>query len=256
MRTRYDVCMDGHPLDALDPCVYVLDVQESQPSMDVTEAKRAWGDGSRVVRSVRESLTVRVSVAIRETDVTRRREVIQRMAAWASGQYMTLGDRPGQRLRVMCTAYPAVTSALKWTQEVMMVFTAYAMPYWEAEQPTRSTFTGTVGNAAIRPMGTAPCYLEADVANAGSAAMTILSLSKAGQKLSFSGLSVAPGKVLRLFYDENWLFRAEVDGASVLSKRTADSADDLMLAPGISMTVTIGANVPVSVTLKARGLWL
>ena len=74
--------------------------------------------------------------------------------------------------------------------------------------------------------------------------------------MAFSGLSLGAGKTLKIYYDENWILRAEVDGASVLAKRTADSADDLILPPGKATTVTIEASHAVSVTLKARGLWL
>ena len=251
MRTRYDVYMDNLPLSAVDPSIYVTDVQETQPSYDTTAMDRARGDGARVTRRVRDSLQVRVYFAVRETDVDRRRDIIQHAAAWAmGGRYLSLGDRPGQRLRVVCDTLPSVTSALRWTQDLIMVFTAYAMPYWEADTPIRASFTGKSGTAAIRQAGTAPCFLEADIAN------TSLSLTADGQKMAFSGLALGAGKTLTICYDENWILRAEVDGASVLALRTADSADDLILQPGKATTVTIEASHAVSVTLKARGLWL
>ena len=183
--------------------------------------------------------------------------MIQRAAAWAmGGRYLSIGDRPGQRLRVVCDTLPSVTSALRWTQDLIMVFTAYAMPYWEADTPIRASFTGTSGTAAIRQAGTAPCFLEADIANTSGATLTSLSLTADGQKMAFSGLALGAGKTLKICYDENWILRAEVDGASVLAQRTADSADDLILQPGKATTVTIAASDAVSVTLKARGLWL
>ena len=257
MRTRYDVYMDNLPLDAVDPAIYVTDVQETPVSYDATTLQRAKGDGLRVLRRLRDSKQVRVSFMVRETDVDRRRDMIQRAAAWAmGGRYLSLGDRPGQRLRVVCDTLPSVTSALRWTQDLIMVFTAYAMPYWEADTPIRASFTGKSGTAAIRQAGTAPCFLEADIANTSGATLTSLSLTADGQKMAFSGLALGAGKTLKIYYDENWILRAEVDGASVLAQRTEDSADDLILPPGRSTTVTIEASHAVSVTLKARGLWL
>ena len=257
MRTRYDVYMDNMPLSAVDPAIYVTDVQETQPAYDTTAMARARGDGARVTRRVRDSLQVRVYFAVRETDIDRRRDIIQRAAAWAmGGRYLSIGDRPGQRLRVVCDTLPSVTSALRWTQDLIMVFTAYAMPYWEADTPIRASFTGTSGTATIRQAGTAPCFLEAEISNTSGATLTSLSLTADGQKMAFEGLSLGAGKTLKIYYDENWILRAEVDGASVLAQRTADSADDLVLQPGKSTTVTIAASHAVSVTLKARGLWL
>ena len=257
MRTRYDVYMDNLPLDAVDPAIYVTDVQETPVSYDATTLQRAKGDGLRVLRRLRDSKQVRVSFMVRETDVDRRRDMIQRAAAWAmGGRYLSLGDRPGQRLRVVCDTLPSVTSALRWTQDLIMVFTAYAMPYWEADTPIRASFTGKSGTAAIRQAGTATCFLEADIANTSGATLTSLSLTAGGQKMAFSGLALGAGKTLKIYYDENWILRAEVDGASVLAQRTEDSADDLILPPGRSTTVTIEASHAVSVTLKARGLWL
>ena len=257
MRTRYDVYMDNLPLSAVDPAIYVTDVQETQPAYDTTAMARARGDGARVTRRVRDSLQVRVYFAVRETDVGRRRDIIQRAAAWAmGGRYLSLGDRPGQRLRVVCDTLPSVTSALRWTQDLIMVFTAYAMPYWEADTPIRASFTGKSGTATIRHAGTAPCFLEAEISNTSGSTLTSLSLTADGQKMAFSGLALGTGKTMKIYYDENWILRAEVDGASVLNRRTADSADDLMLPPGKATTVTIAADKAVSVTLKARGLWL
>ena len=257
MRTRYDVYMDNLPLDAVDPAIYVTDVQETPVSYDATTLKRAKGDGLRVLRRLRDSKQVRVSFMVRETDVDRRRDMIQRAAAWAmGGRYLSLGDRPGQRLRVVCDTLPSVTSALRWTQDLIMVFTAYAMPYWEADTPIRASFTGKSGTASIRQAGTASCFLEADIANTSGATLTSLSMTADGQKMAFSGLALGAGKTLKIYYDENWILRAEVDGASVLAQRTEDSADDLILPPGRSTTVTIEASHAVSVTLKARGLWL
>ena len=257
MRTRYDVYMDNLPLDAVDPAIYVTDVQETPVSYDATTLQRAKGDGLRVLRRLRDSKQVRVSFMVRETDVDRRRDMIQRAAAWAmGGRYLSLGDRPGQRLRVVCDTLPSVTSALRWTQDLIMVFTAYAMPYWEADTPIRASFTGKSGTASIRQAGTASCFLEADIANTSGATLTSLSMTADGQKMAFSGLALGAGKTLKIYYDENWILRAEVDGASVLAQRTEDSADDLILQPGRSTNVSIAADKAVSVTLKARGLWL
>lgn len=257
MRTRYDVYMDGLPLDAIDPAIYVTDVQETPASYDATTLQRAKGDGLRVLRRLRDSLQVRVAFMVRETDVGRRRDIVQRVAAWAmGGKYLSLGDRPGQRLRVLCETLPGITSALKWTQELTMVFTAYAMPYWEADMPIRASFTGTSGTAVIRNAGTAPCFLEAEISNTSGSTLTSLSLTADGQTMAFTGMALGAGKTLKIFYDDKWILRAEVDGASVLSKRTSGSDDDLILQPGKATTVSIAADKAVSVTLKARGLWL
>lgn len=257
MRTRYDVLMDHQPLYAIDPSIYVTDVQESQVTYDATTAAKARRDGVHVLRRTRDSLQVRVSFAVRETDVGRRREIVQRVAAWAmSGKYLSLGDRPGQRLRVLCETLPTIISALKWTQDLVMVFTAYAMPYWEEEHPLLSSFAGTSGSAMIRQIGTAPCYLEADVINTSGDVLNSLSITADGKTMAFTELALPSGKTMKVYYDDNWLLRAEADGASALSKRTDTSADDLILQPGASTTVTIAANKAVKVTLKARGLWL
>ena len=137
-----------------------------------------------------------------------------------------------------------------------MTFTAYAMPYWEADMPIRAVFSGTGGTAVIRNAGTAPCFLEAEISNTSGSTLTSMSMTADGQTMAFTGMALGAGKTLKIFYDDKWLLRAEVDGASVLNRRTADSADDLILQPCKSTTVTIAADKAVSVTLKARGLWL
>ena len=65
MQTRYEVKMNGAALSALDESIYITDIQEEAPRMEVTTIGRAGMDGQTMTAENRLSLSVRVTFAIR-----------------------------------------------------------------------------------------------------------------------------------------------------------------------------------------------
>jgi len=80
MTTRYGCSLNGLALHDLDDSIYVLDIVESPPAVRLETAARPAGGGSHVLGMARQSLSVRVSFAIREYDVARRKAVCSQVA--------------------------------------------------------------------------------------------------------------------------------------------------------------------------------
>lgn len=261
MVTRYSAWLNGIGLQDFDERVVITDIVESVPALEMNAIRNGAHDGQRVLRQYRASLEVTIRFSVEEYDTARRKDICSRIAVWAmGGGWLTISDRPDQRLRVVCTRPPVVASAQKWLDGFEAVFTAYAVPYW---QDNTRQFLGLLCKSGvkltdgIRPRGDAgKAYVEVD-AQVTAGTMTAIDIRVGDTRFVLKGLSVTTGQTLRIFYDDLWNLCIEADGVSVYGSRTASSSDDLLAVTGKGNTVevlTTGADV--NVRIKPRGLYL
>ena len=256
MITRYRAWMDGRPLDGVDDAVCILDIIENAPMYQLTTAAPARGEGLQVTRHSRQSLSVTIALAIREKDVARRKEIAGRVNAWAQGAYLSINDRPGQRLAARVTLPLAVTSALKWTDTLRLTFTAYESPWWEAAFPDSARLAeGKTGIGALPltgDLGDARVEVHAEA----MAACNHLTLICGRTQLRFEGLNMAGQETLHVRY-KNGVQRITITGPggerSALAMRTTDSDDDLLAASGGVTAVSYVADGSMRVVFSGRG---
>ena len=252
MITRYNCAIDGQGLQDIDPAICVVDIREDAPETRAVTAGGI-GDGQRVLRMQRAHLRVSVSFEVHAYDPARRKAVAMKACQWARDGWLTLSDRPGQRLRVRCDALPAVGSALRWTDALTIRFVAYELPYWQEIHPAQAAFSGRSGSVSLAPAGTWDCCLEAEITAMGK--VDTLTLSVNGGQWSLVGLGMRAGDVLSIGYDEARRQFMRVGERSVLGCRSAASVDDLLLTARKPNTVGISADGQVSAVVKGRGLW-
>lgn len=259
MIMRYRCAIDGKELDAIDESIYITDIRETAPKMRTESVLNAIYSGTRITRRTRQSLSVKISFAIRERDVFQRQRIMQQINAWAKEGYLTLSTRPGQRLRVIPEALPATDSALRWWDTLTMDFAAYALPYWQDQIPTSAVLSGTEGTKTVFVPGDAweeeDVFVEADVTNKGSASMNALTLTAGDTYFRFASLNLPPGKTLNITYEDDGILRILTDGASALAKRLPESSDDLRLPIGKSGALSVSADQSVSMTYRFRGVY-
>lgn len=247
--------MNGMGLQDIDPAIYIIDIQEAAPKMRSAMVDNALYDGMRLTRMQRQSLAVTVAFEVHEYDTARRKAVAEKACEWARDGWLTINDRPDQRLWVVCDKLPVVTSALKWTDRLIIGFTAYDFPFWEEQYPVTATFSGDNGGVIIVPTGNRACCLEAEITATGGTVNNLV-LSVGGRSIAFAALGLAGGQTLSIGYDdERHLQYMRIGDASVLSRRTPESADDLLLQAKEHNAVAIAANAPVRATIRARGVW-
>ena len=249
--TRYDCALDGVPLREVSDAICITDISEQEPEEELTVIPWTVRMGSSRVRRKRNSLTVVISFVITAQDVPKRKAVCQAAQAWArSGASLTINDRPGQRLSVVCEELPRLLSAQNWQHVIQMQFTAYALPYWE---DTDATAVTTSNSATMFVPGNAENTLaNVRVVNNGSSAVTAVTVTAGGSKMTFSGISLPVGAALEIGHTEDGLLYARIGETSVLSKRTADSSDDLLVPCGENFPVSVSTG---SATFRARGLY-
>lgn len=245
--------LNGVELYSLSDRIYIQEITE-KPMLRTDTAPRAHYGLTASGFLQHESMTVEIAFMIKERSPAYRAEILQRINGWATEGYLTVGHRPGQRMYARCTDLP-VAKTFRWTEEMSIVFTAYNEACWEDAEPLAQTVTDETNAAlaAFRARGTMPCFLEADIVNTSGETLTEITLSANGDTIALTGLSVADGKTVSLFYDEEHYMIIQADGQDVLDKRTG--ADDLMLNPGDGNQVSCVTDVACDTTFKARGMY-
>ena len=173
------------------------------------------------------------------------------------GCRLTLHEDGKRVLRVVCTQYPTM-STLNWLETLSLVFTAFSCPYWEdaAETSFLMPNTSDAPSKLLAVPGDAPeTPLNLLIRNIGDTAITTLTISAAG-KISFQGLTLAPGAAIRIHHDAG-VFAAEMvsddSTVSILPYRTPESADDLLLRPGVLNEIRVEASAAAFVSGRCKG---
>lgn len=246
----------------IDPAVVVVDIIEHAPSVERKILEIAGQNGSRVTKTRLGSLRVSVRFELHDLDPARRRHLCRELAKWATpGGYLTLGDRPGQRLRVVCDAPPVIGSTMGWTQPVTVGFTAWDTPFWEDEQAVSvQSAAAAEGTLYLRPTGDLPTPVEAEFRNVSRSVIDVLGFSDGVRNIRLTGLGMRPGEVLVVEHDERALIRMMLRGEggerSVLALRAAESDDDVIIDGQRTARISFKADAEVLAYFSARGRWL
>lgn len=264
MLTRYGVWLNNKGLADIDESIYIVDIVQQDIDQQVIKAESSLGGGTRYIATRRFSLPIEIHFLVRERNIARRAEILDRIRGWAQPGYLTTTEHPGKRLYVVCSRLPSA-SAQRWTEELTMALTAYDVPYWEDERPlsctvhcepynTEASFSHQ-GTARLYQRGTAPSPMNAIItANAALNKVRLVG-GEAYKYLQFDNLGMRAGDVLTISHDERGILYAKVNGESVLHKRTMASQDDLMVKPGEN-TITLRADNVCTAVCEVRGRWL
>ncbi len=246
--------LDGVDLLSLDERIYIEDIQE-EIHVDMETGKRLGYAEIPLSEPRNSSITITVTVMIKEKNRVRRMGAIQTIRGWATKGWLRTNIHPGQRLYVRCVQ-PPNAETFDWTARMDIVFEAFGEAYWQDAVPRTVASESAAASASvvISPTGTRPCYLEAEI-TPESDTLTSATITVGGQTFALTDLSVAAGDTLEIYYDEMHLLHIESEGVSLLSCRTALSADDLILQARTPNTVQLTFNTACNYRIKARGMW-
>lgn len=251
MKSRYEVILNGIALSSLNENLYISDISYPSPAVTYSIKNYAGRNGGRVSSSGRideSSVTVTFELHIYGTQA--RQAACAHVIDWAkNGGVLQTSDRVDQTLTCICTKMPSVESAMRWTDQLSLTFTAYEVPFW------RSTFvdsaTVTNGSGTLFTDGNADTW--ADVTVTANGAVTGFSVTFGQNTITLSGLSLASGDTVIFSHDESGILSITAGNVSVLSKRTAASADDLTAPCG---TIQIAVDGNVTAEFRVRGAWI
>lgn len=259
MKNWIQVSLDNQALQDIDPAIVVLDVVENDPAFTVASNVNAKYNGSMFFESYRTELSVTITVYIHERRMLRKSLIVQKIQQWAqNGGKLRVGHRRGQFLDCKLSRPVGAGSAWQWSEAVQIVFTAYAVPYWQDEQVTTaaSTASAQTHSFSITPPGTADhCRMSFEAT--AVEAMTQLEVKNTlnGSKIAFTGLSVPVGGIIKAEYKDGFL-GLFLGNESIMGKRTADSTDDIILQQRKSNTIEATANGAFTIICTAKGLYL
>ena len=253
MPRHVDAWMDGVALSTVGP-ILIRQVHEDPPVLEIQNGDRPGGYGQRVLSKKRQSLKLAIECQIRELfDLAARSRAVEALARWTQGSVLELSNHPDRRLLCYCSGEPALGEVRDYTASVRLEFTADAVPFWEDKLQTALAMSGSAGTGTLLVPGTAETPVCISVKPTG-AALTSFSATVGGQTISLSSLSVAKNSMMYFERDLRDDLAIRSGTSSLLSKRSAASADDLFVKPG-GASVSFTANTACDVTFSVRGRW-
>ena len=253
MISRYNAWIDGIALSSIHDRLYVADIVQEAITLQGNAAKLAKGSGRYLSSRSREALRVTIDFELHVYDPAARQAICSEIAAWAQGRILETSDRPGQELHVVCDCPPCISSAMRWTENISMVFTAYECPFWIDKNAKTTTVNN--GNESLFVPGNVPgdvAKAKVDAVVTASGSMTSLTITAGDTSITLSGISLSSGDTVTFSHDGNGILSIKKGTDSLLGKRTAASSDDLEVPCGAISTFSSNRNC----TFSVRGMWL
>lgn len=264
----FEATLNGVAFSSLSDELILLDIVEEASQMNTQTTPRTMGDGMIRTLNRRESLSVRLEYQIRTQDTIKRAAVRDAVTSWAAkGGNLKVNTRPDLQLSVVMDAAPALESSMKWDAPLSVVFTAYAVPYWE----------GGNSSVNVEMFYSAPeeYYMAGLIEPAGNIAVPLrmllfvsensflhqFSITCGETSMTFEGMEIEPGSIIAVDYDQNGILYAEnmtdLEGEnSLLGFRTPDSNDNLIAEANVSNQIIVVADAELTGRIYTRGRWL
>lgn len=253
---RYDAWLSGINIRDCDPRIVIDAVDENTPKEKSNITYMGYTHGGRLTNTLRQSLSVGISIGIKETDTRERDAVYQSIRKWGRyAGYLTTSLREGQRLYV--EKMEIKTNGKKWAEIATLMLTAYAKPFWEEISARSVSIAETAsGSATLSTPGNADeCIVDAEITAKGGTLNTI-SITVGDTTMSFTDLGIAADSKLTIAHTDDGTLMIKSGETSLMAKRAGTSADELIATPGSSNAVSFSANVSCTVKFSTRGRWL
>lgn len=267
MEYLFTAALGGVAFLSLADELLLTDIVEDPVQMDTQTAQRASGEGMLRTVNRRKSLSVKLVYQIRTQNVERRAAVRDLVAEWAAnGGVLTVNTRPGKQLQVVCDTAPEQGSSGKWTDDLEIVLTAYAVPYWEDAEKVSISVT-TAWNESrgeyyyanvIHPTGNVSAPLEFTMLYTGTETLNRLKIICGSKAIEFTNMGVTRMNIVQITHDANGLFKAyKGANVSLLPMRTPESEDELFVEPGRDNQIYVLSDAAIpGASIVCRGRWL
>ena len=268
MISRYDVTLNGTSLSAINESILITDIRYNAAKFSDETYNVSKRHGSRIWRRMFKSASVKIEFAIRAYSTSERQSVCAAIINWAKdGGELRCNDRPGQRLRCVCTEFPYVDSVRGWTDTLSITFTAYALPFWEEAVPVTASLTsdnnnkyanlyipGNIDYALVEAtVTTAEAFTTSDSIIFGT--MTFPEPYTDFTTMTLTGKALASSKKVKLSYDDQMVQTIIYNGStSMIPYRTGDT--DLLVPCGKTFRLKYKSTGESTVEYSVRGLWL
>lgn len=256
MTSRYSVTLNGNSMSAINSNLLILDVSYEAPDYGISILRNAGNNGARVTGRYNEMSRVTITFELHIYDIVQRQTACQDVVKWAkNGGTLVINDRPNQRLKCLCSEFPVIGSALRWTEPLSITFVAYEVPWWEDSTATTQTTSGNYDENQMNVPGNAgDARVSATVT--ANASVTFIELHVGDTMIRLENLSLSENDVVSIGYDERQLLYIKKGNTSLMSKRTPGSSDELLAVSGTSNDVTSETDGSITVVFSVRGCWM
>ena len=253
--------LDGAQLDAVDKRILIQGIETQAGKDTIGTANPGGTDGLRVTARKRDSLDILIRFSINEKSYrpAERAAVFQKAMSWAAtGGWLTVNYKSGQRIRVVPAQYPGEGDILNRENSYNITFRAHGVPFWQEASPTPVVRTGVSGwTGTISVNGNQKTFLEFSFLNTSGSTISTLTISCAGTQYQFAGLGLAAGETLicdHLDDGTKCLQRIRILSGSTYRSAMAkrSGSDELLALPG-NNTVSYTAGGAGTMTLTAAG---
>lgn len=248
----------GIQLDEIDESIVIRSVDPGVPHESVGTANKMGGWGSRITNQHWESLEASVTFAIDipKREMTRRREVFDKVIVWAKGAgWLRTNQLDGRRLWVDKVVVPGGGDMWNWLGEYTITFRATSVPFWQDENAVEAVKKKiSSGSVQIEIGGTAPGVLDLSFENVSGAQNTNVKFTVDGKELDLHGVNLAANETLNLTHTNDGTLRVRAGSRNVYS--LLRGADDAYVEAGTTVTVGVTATRAGNLTVKNVARWL
>ena len=247
--------LGGVYLDAQDTSIIIRGIDLGVPHESMTAVNRMGGAGQRQTFQHWEYLDVNITFAIdkKKTELSARRTVFDKAMKWAMTKgWLTVNYMTGRQLYIEKAILPSAGDLRDWTADFTITLRAMSVPFWQDSTATTST------GASITVPGVEWTVCDASIVNSGNSTINDLSVTIGDSEIIFETLGLEAGETLEIGHTTDALVTIQIKNTnnvyrSAYNKRTAGSADDLVVMPGTrSITVTGGTTTK---SISCRGRW-
>lgn len=253
MKSRYDAWLNDVALSSLNEELYVSDISCQPPQFTYTVHNYAGRNGGHVTAKRTNELTVTISFELHLYGTQSRQDACAEIVSWAKdGGKLQISDRHDQYLQCVCTKFPSIESALRWTDTLTVEFTAYDVPYFQSSVPVKATGVGGEEEARVFVPGNAEATAEVTVTVLEP--ITTLTVGVGGKMIELTGLDLSENDEVIFYHDDYGILHISTNETAILPHRTALSADDLK-APCGTLELFCSSDGEVSADFQIRGGW-
>lgn len=262
MTSRFECLLDGVSLAQVDGQIYITDIVELPPEVRWQTARPARGSGMLVTDCHRRALQVKILFVIRHRQPEARALAMEQVRKWCRGRRLQISGRPGRWLSVRCTSLPQISSALRWTDTLETVFTAWDVPFWQDVRFSKASLADGDTEDLLFVPGCAD-YAPVSVAlkNTSATVCSAATVTCGDTLIALSGLQLAGGETLLLLYDDEDRLSIAIENTSgnrrsAMACRSATSSDDLLLPCGKRSLIKVEMAQSFTADFSVRGRWL
>lgn len=255
MRLARRIALNDSQLDEVNQSIVIRRIETGTPRRTVKAVNRMGRFGQRILTRHTETLECVVSFAIDrpKRDQAGRRSVLDAVNTWAvGGGWVTCTERPDRRMWADEVILPEPGDLWDWTGEYTITFRAYSVPYWQRITPITQTEQNVSGRRTIvMPIGgNMPTVVNANITNNGSDTVNSFSIKAGGNTISLSEIGLEAQETLEISHRTDGLMQIKKGNTSLYDKRSAQSADDLVVEPGQNEIVLMVMEGVVNVSLN------